>query len=545
MANSVHTKMQGLIDLISRPSRPPNAPAQQGDAFRKSMMDPDGPAPEKATTGMAPAGEQASFGKAASSDLNWVEGDAGAIEDAAQTGKSDGAASPEETVKAEAEDAAAAASAELEDTPSETGDRDEADAQAETAVAAVSAPTKAAQAEGSADEGDGSKETKANHTPQSGTPLVSPDKPSEAAQAIEPAQTMAPADHVQESARTPADNPVASPAASAASGTDAKPAPVASPVADAEAPANDVPAGASSKGEQEAAVDRGRQPDRAATLPDADRPSSGPLTNETAAAAASPVAAAAILKDASRGTPPQASAQAAAVQHAAPQPVRGVEQGKDKLVHPAGERHADTLTGIMPPAAMTPPEETLGQHALSDTMGKPESLFSIAQPAAGAPGPAINVANGIVLQGMQTNAAMIATPPEVVDIVRAKLAGTDGSDRITVQLDPPELGRVSIDFKFDAQQGLQHITVTGDTPEAMRQLRQLHFQLAQALEQHGLSSQDMTFRQNSSQQDQQPSGRLAGGPLSFAEDELVAQTLTAANLPNRARTIAAGLDIKL
>ena len=55
----------------------------------------------------------------------------------------------------------------------------------------------------------------------------------------------------------------------------------------------------------------------------------------------------------------------------------------------------------------------------------------------------------------------------------------------------------------------------------------------------------MTFRQNSSQQDQQPSGRLAGGPLSFAEDELVAQTLTAANLPNRARTIAAGLDIKL
>lgn len=533
MANSVHTKMQGLIDLISRPSRPPNAPAQQGDAFRKSMMDPDGPAPEKATTGMAPAGEQASSGKAASSDLNWVEGDSGAIEDAAQTGKSDGAASPEETVKAEAEDAAAAASAELEDTPSETGDRDEAGAQAETAVAAVSAPATAAQAEGSADEGGGSKETKANHTPHSGTPLVFPDKPSEAAQAIEPAQTMAPADHVQEGARTPADSQVASPA------------PVTAPVADAEAPANDVPAGASSKGEQEAAADRGRQPDRASNLPIADRPSSGPLTNETAAAAASPVAAAAIQKDASRGTPPQASAQAAAVQHAAPQPVRGVEQGKDKLVHPAGERHADTLTGIMSPAAMTPPEETLGQHALSDTMGKPESLFSVAQPAAGAPGPAINVANGIVLQGMQANAAMIATPPEVVDIVRAKLAGTDGSDRITVQLDPPELGRVSIDFKFDAQQGLQHITVTGDTPEAMRQLRQLHFQLAQALEQHGLSSQDMTFRQNSSQQDQQPSGRLAGGPLSFAEDELVAQTLTAANLPNRARTIAAGLDIKL
>jgi flagellar hook-length control protein FliK len=146
---------------------------------------------------------------------------------------------------------------------------------------------------------------------------------------------------------------------------------------------------------------------------------------------------------------------------------------------------------------------------------------------------------------MQPHAAMIATPPEVVDIVRAQLAGPDGSERITVQLDPPELGRVSIDFKFDAQQGLQHITVTGDSPEAVRQLRQLHFQLTQALEQHGLSSQDMTFRQNTSQQGQQPPGRLSGGPLSFAEDELATQTLTAASLSSRSRTIAAGLDIKL
>ncbi len=86
------------------------------------------------------------------------------------------------------------------------------------------------------------------------------------------------------------------------------------------------------------------------------------------------------------------------------------------------------------------------------------------------------------LQMTPTNALVTASPADTVKIISDAVASPDDTpDQITVQLDPPELGRVSIDFKFDAH-GLQHVTVTGETPEAMRQLRLMHFELTQALE---------------------------------------------------------------
>ncbi len=87
-----------------------------------------------------------------------------------------------------------------------------------------------------------------------------------------------------------------------------------------------------------------------------------------------------------------------------------------------------------------------------------------------------------------------ATPAEVIEIISDKLAASDDRrDRVVVQLNPVELGRVSIDFKFDAQ-GLQHVTITGESPDALRQLRSLHFELIQALEHQGLTGQSMTFQ---------------------------------------------------
>lgn len=101
-----------------------------------------------------------------------------------------------------------------------------------------------------------------------------------------------------------------------------------------------------------------------------------------------------------------------------------------------------------------------------------------------------------------SNAILVASPAEVVSIV-SSAADNGESDRIVIQLDPPELGRVSIDFKFDAN-GLQHVTVTGESPEAMRQLRLMHFELTQALERHGIASQNMTFQQHQQNAQQSP-----------------------------------------
>jgi hypothetical protein len=145
-----------------------------------------------------------------------------------------------------------------------------------------------------------------------------------------------------------------------------------------------------------------------------------------------------------------------------------------------------------------------------------------------------------------THAMLVASPAEVVDIVSS--AADDGqADRIVVQLDPPELGRVSIDFKFDSN-GLQHVTVSGESAEAVRQLRLMHFELTQALERHGISSQNMSFQQQ--QQNAQNTPLLYGSKhqplLGGLEAETTTGTLIAANSLPSPRTLPGGrLDMKL
>ncbi|WP_300380645.1 flagellar hook-length control protein FliK [Henriciella sp.] len=158
------------------------------------------------------------------------------------------------------------------------------------------------------------------------------------------------------------------------------------------------------------------------------------------------------------------------------------------------------------------------------------------------------IASPQMIAAMRPQAAMVAAPAELVDIVQGKLSDGGKPERLTVQLDPPELGRVSIDFKFDAQ-GLQHITVTGETPEAMKQLRQLHYQLTQALEQHGLSGQDMTFEQQFARQDQGDDGKPPlpfstyqdGSDKGSADQSVMPVIMARQNI----RTLSDGLDIKL
>ncbi|WP_084395909.1 flagellar hook-length control protein FliK [Henriciella aquimarina] len=161
-------------------------------------------------------------------------------------------------------------------------------------------------------------------------------------------------------------------------------------------------------------------------------------------------------------------------------------------------------------------------------------------------GPAAAASMGNMMAA-NPNAALVAAPGDLVDIVSSKLGTNDGRDRVLVQLDPPELGRVSIDFKFDAN-GLQHVTITGETPEAMKQLRQMHFQLSQALEQHGLNGQEMSFRQQASQQQGQGQGQFPGAFSEQTGDSfgMSAETIIPAATSRRPAMLgASGLDIKL
>lgn len=145
-----------------------------------------------------------------------------------------------------------------------------------------------------------------------------------------------------------------------------------------------------------------------------------------------------------------------------------------------------------------------------------------------------------------THAVLIAAPSHLPDIVARTIRDGGQDDRITVQLDPPELGRISIDFKFDSQ-GLQHVTITAETPEAMRQLRQMHFELVQALERNGLSGQDMSFQHQNPQQNE---GWGQAAKLAGTRPDTPALTgsgllMAADNTPGRQSASSGRLDIRL
>lgn len=126
----------------------------------------------------------------------------------------------------------------------------------------------------------------------------------------------------------------------------------------------------------------------------------------------------------------------------------------------------------------------------------PEALLSVAQPS--------SVSAPALTAGLTPVAPSIplAAPSEINSIILNALKnGGEPQEQLIVQLDPPELGRVAIDFKFDAQ-GVQQITVTSENPEALRRLRELHFELTEALKEHGLSEQNLSFRQQADDQSQ-------------------------------------------
>lgn len=181
-------------------------------------------------------------------------------------------------------------------------------------------------------------------------------------------------------------------------------------------------------------------------------------------------------------------------------PSRAVERAVDevdaprldgsKLVNPVeGLDLLERSTTVSDVSKIMQGEGATGRQGMTESASSPIQFASL---GVSAPSPTLATPPSTMTP---TLGLVTATPTEVVDIISDKLAGPeDRRDRVTVQLNPVELGRVSVDFKFDAQ-GLTHVTITGETPEALRQLRALHFELVNALERQGLAGQNMTFQQ--------------------------------------------------
>ncbi|PKP83100.1 MAG: hypothetical protein CVT79_03375 [Alphaproteobacteria bacterium HGW-Alphaproteobacteria-18] len=195
-------------------------------------------------------------------------------------------------------------------------------------------------------------------------------------------------------------------------------------------------------------------------------------------------------------------------------------------------------------AAGSEPGQTGNSGA--DTTANPSipgaALGGAAPPGQPSPQPTGNPATA---QLTPAHAMLTATATQLPEIVaRATSDGQD--DRIMVQLDPPELGRVSIDFKFDAQ-GLQHVTITAESPEAMRQLRLMHFELVQALERNGLTGQNMSFQHQAPQQNEGwgENAKLAGTRFDTPALTGTGLMIAADSNPNRQIASSGRLDIRL
>ena len=227
----------------------------------------------------------------------------------------------------------------------------------------------------------------------------------------------------------------------------------------------------------------------------------------------------------------------------------------DAKVKKAEKHQPDAPTRKVDGADTAPLSALSAEHDSTSKVGEAHNKVDSTPPSAlamtaGTSAPPVSQSTAPVTPPVMapTNALVVATPAEVVDILSDSVASPDEKkNHVHIQLDPPELGRVSLEFKFDAH-GLQHVTIVGETPEAMRQLRLMHFELVNALERQGLSSENMSFQQHQTPQDSgQQTGRDANTPqrnvsgqTSRAIPDLVAQ-----NTIQSRPTSVAGLNIKL
>ncbi len=203
-----------------------------------------------------------------------------------------------------------------------------------------------------------------------------------------------------------------------------------------------------------------------------------------------------------------------------------------KPVQSGAEQYAPGIDGLLGVA------KEQGAGALLDIPGSSLQVL----PVYGQNVPVTPTANQI----NAPQAIITAAPEGIVDLISQAVSATnERKDRIIVQLDPPELGRVSIDFKFDAQ-GLQHITITGETPEALRRLRLMHFDLIQTLEREGFTGQGMTFRQHGTDRNNHGDGaasRTMSGPSN--DESPTTQPLTPPQIISPLSVHGSGLNIKL
>ena len=126
------------------------------------------------------------------------------------------------------------------------------------------------------------------------------------------------------------------------------------------------------------------------------------------------------------------------------------------------------------------------------------------------------------------------------------LSQSGRQDRIAVQLDPPELGRINMEFIFDGR-GLQNVHVIADSPEMQQFLKRHGHLLGQILSDSGLPEASISFDNRRGQENPQPApaSRFIGVGLQASDEPMAAGLLDTQILPTRTRlSVTERLDIR-
>lgn len=223
----------------------------------------------------------------------------------------------------------------------------------------------------------------------------------------------------------------------------------------------------------------------------------------------------------------------------------------------APESDAPTPSATAPPGEMvaTKPDSAADRQTLAaEASGRAEASQGILGPGASASSPANMAATPptpftpIAPNG--TPQLIVASPSEVPQIVAQTLAQNETTDRISIQLDPPELGRVSIEFQMD-DSGVHTVTITGETSEALRKLRLMNFELLQALEQQGLGGRGFSLEYQHSDRSRDWAQAAAQTDTPSDESEVPADPAWSQSLPlatrlaDPAKLEPGGLNLRL
>ncbi|WP_411819872.1 flagellar hook-length control protein FliK [Hyphococcus formosus] len=103
------------------------------------------------------------------------------------------------------------------------------------------------------------------------------------------------------------------------------------------------------------------------------------------------------------------------------------------------------------------------------------------------------------------------------DQIVAAVSNRQGEGRLEVRLDPPELGKLLIGFEGDGPDNIVRAVISADSPETLDLLRRNADVFQRALEEQGMGTLDLEFRQDSQQESDKPSSIESSDHMSLAE----------------------------